>query len=90
MINDRRWVVEYHRDFEKEIRQLPKPFITRVRDKIESLKENPKPHGSEKLSEQDIWRVRVGPYRVLYTIDDERRVVSIFRIGHRRDVYRDL
>jgi mRNA interferase RelE/StbE len=36
-----------------------------------------------------MWRLRVGPYRILHAIDEERRVVRIYRIGHRRDVYRD-
>jgi mRNA interferase RelE/StbE len=84
------WTVEYHREIEKEIRQLPKPYIRRVLEKIESLAENPRPHGSEKLAGQEIWRVRVGPYRILYTIDDTRRLIRTYRISYRREVYRDL
>jgi mRNA interferase RelE/StbE len=87
--NDR-WTVEYHRELEKEIRQLPKTFIRRVLEKIESLGENPRPHGCEKITGHDLWKVRVGVYRILYTINEEQRIVRTYKIGHRRDIYRDL
>ena len=57
--------------------------------RIESLATNPRPAGCEKLSgAEDKYRVRQGSYRVVYAIDDEARTITIFKIGHRRDVYR--
>ena len=56
---------------------------------IQSLGENPRPFGSEKLSGHlDLYRVREGNYRILYSIDDEKLLVDVIKVGHRKDVYR--
>lgn len=59
----------------------------RINTTIRGLAEDPRPHGSIKLTGQDGYRVRVGNYRVVYAINDTVRVVTIVKIGHRRDVY---
>ena len=57
--------------------------------RIQSLRENPRPFGCEKLSGNlDRYRVREGNYRILYSIDDEKLLVDVVKIGHRKDVYR--
>jgi mRNA interferase RelE/StbE len=57
--------------------------------RIQSLRENPRPFGCEKLSGNlDRYRVREGDYRILYSIDDEKLLVDVVKIGHRKDVYR--
>jgi mRNA interferase RelE/StbE len=57
--------------------------------RIKALAGDPRPNGCEKLAgASNAWRVRQGDYRILYTVDDETRVVDIFKIGHRREVYR--
>ena len=61
----------------------------RIVQRIQALTGNPRPQGSEKLAGySDRYRIRQGRYRIIYVIDDERREVTIFKIGHRRDVYR--
>lgn len=61
----------------------------RVVERIQSLAADPRAHGSEKLAGYaDRYRIRQGQYRIIYLIDDERREVTIFKIGHRKDVYR--
>jgi len=55
---------------------------------IVALKEDPRLFGSLKLRQREGWCFRVGDYRVLYTIDDDARVVTVIAIGHRREVYR--
>lgn len=61
----------------------------RIVDKIRSLGANPRPHGSEKLAGyDDRYRLRQGNYRIVYNINDARREVTIFKVAHRRDVYR--
>ncbi len=61
----------------------------RIVARIESLAARPRPPGAEKLAGYtDQHRVRRGNYRIIYSVDDERREVTVFRIGHRRDVYR--
>lgn len=61
----------------------------RIVQRIQALIEDPRPPGSEKLAGyDDRYRVRQGTYRVVYLIDDKRREITVYRIGHRRDVYR--
>lgn len=57
--------------------------------RIESLARDPRSAGCEKLSgAEDKYRVRQGSYRVVYAIDDDARTITIFKVGHRRDIYR--
>jgi mRNA interferase RelE/StbE len=57
--------------------------------RIQSLGENPRPAGCEKLAGRlDRYRVREGNYRILYSIDDEKLLVDVVKVGHRKDVYR--
>jgi len=55
---------------------------------LDDLQKQPRPPGAKKLSGVDGYRVRKGDYRVLYTIDDAARLVRVYRVGHRREVYR--
>jgi mRNA interferase RelE/StbE len=61
----------------------------RIVDKIAALAADPRPRGSEKLAgHSDRYRIRHGHYRVVYFIDDPRQELTIFKVGHRKDVYR--
>ena len=61
----------------------------RIVKKIAGLGANPRTHGAEKLAgHEDRYRIRQGGYRIVYLIDDSRREVIVFRVGHRKDVYR--
>ena len=73
-----------------EIENLPTKKDRRlVVARVSKLADDPRPPGSEKLAGDDRYRVRQGPYRIVYTIDDAARVVEIVKIGHRREVYRE-
>jgi len=52
------------------------------------LSDQPRPPGCEKLTGRDLFRVRQGQYRILYEVQDDDLTVTIFKIGHRRDIYR--
>lgn len=73
---------------QKELGALTGAPYTRIRDAIGALAEDPRPPGCLKLTGRDGWRIRAGEYRVVYEIDDGRRMVTVFHVGHRRDVYR--
>lgn len=61
----------------------------RIVGKIHALAADPRPQGSEKLAGYtDRYRIRQGNYRIIYLIDDGRREVTIFKLGHRKEVYR--
>ena len=72
------------------LKNLPKDVLTRISGKITDLAEDPRPSGVEKLSgsAEDFYRIRVGDYRVLYTIQDKVLLVIIIKVRHRREVYR--
>jgi len=76
------------RSVEKQIKKLSDKIHGRVLHEIEGLARNPRPLNCKKLVGEDLFRIRVGDYRVIYAIDDSRRRVVIARVGHRRDVYR--
>jgi mRNA interferase RelE/StbE len=71
----------------KDLRRVPKADVARILKPIEALAENPRPPGSEKLSGQERYRVRQGVYRIIYEIEDDVLVVTVVKVGHRRDVY---
>lgn len=73
----------------KELLALPKKILNKVAVAIDGLAENPRPTGVKKLKGQgeNLWRIRVGDYRVIYLIDDAVRIVNVRKIGNRRDVY---
>jgi len=73
---------------QKSIEHLPRDMQRRLLDRIETLSFNPRPPGCVKLTGQDAYRIRVGEYRVVYTIYDDRLLVLIIDVGHRREVYR--
>ena len=60
----------------------------RVISRIQGLAVDPGPRGCEKLSGQDRYRVRQGVYRIVYSVEDNRLIVHVVKVGHRRDVYR--
>ena len=76
------------KDAEKEIRSFPKADIKRVIKKILSLPNNPRPSGCEKLQGEAGYRIRQGVYRIVYSVDDEEKSITIIKVGHRREVYR--
>ena len=73
---------------EKEMGTLPNAFHKRISAKIASLGDNPRPSGCKKLNGTDGYRIRIGNYRVVYTIDDKAALVTVVGVGHRREVYR--
>ena len=83
------YVITFARSAEKELAALPITVVLRARLAIDALAVNPRPSGCKKLrNARGRWRVRVGDYRVVYTINDKQRLVDIETVRHRRFVYR--
>jgi len=72
----------------KELQNISKKDLAKIIKRIQSLSENPRPAGSQKLSARQQYRIRQGNYRIVYSIDDKDFVVDVVKIGHRREVYR--
>ena len=71
----------------KQLDKLPNDAADRIMDALETLAENPRPPGCKKPRGRPEHRVRIGDYRVLYDVEDEKLLVLVFAIGHRRDIY---
>jgi mRNA interferase RelE/StbE len=71
-----------------ELSRIPKKDLLRILERIRLLEEEARPQGREKLSAQERYRVRRGDYRIVYSIDDEKRTIEISKIGHRSEIYR--
>ena len=81
--------VEISRTAEKQLRKLERQDQGRVVRAILQLAIDPRPRGSRKLEGyDDVLRIRVGRYRVLYSVSDRKLIVVILKLGHRRDAYR--
>ena len=81
--------IQWRSSTKKDLRKLPPREVQRIVAEVESLGEEPFPHGSEKLAgAQHAYRIRLGDYRVVYQVFTDSRVVTIERVRHRKDVYR--
>ena len=67
---------------------LPKKDLRKLLSRIKALEVDPRPQGCEKLTGQDRYRLRQGRYRILYSIEDDIRAVTVVKVGHRKDIYR--
>ena len=73
----------------KELESFDTIIVNRIFPKIESLTTNPRPSGCRKLrGDKYLWRIRIRDYRVVYGIYDDKRIVDIVAVRHRRDAYR--
>ncbi len=80
--------IQFKASVRKDLRKIPKKDVLKILTKVESLADNPLPPQAEKLSGDDKYRIRQGNYRILYQIEDDVLVVTVVKVGHRRDVYR--
>lgn len=84
-----RYEVEVSRTAEKQLRKLPRNDQERVVNRLLLLAHDPFPRGMRKLTGyDDVYRVRVGRYRILYSVSRGRLVIIILKIGQRKDIYR--
>jgi mRNA interferase RelE/StbE len=86
--DDRQYNLEIKRSAEREMNRLPADIHRRASEVVVMLESNPRPTGSRKLQGSRGYRLRIGDYRVLYTVDDDSRRVVIFSVAHRREAYR--
>jgi mRNA interferase RelE/StbE len=81
--------IQFRRSARKELEDLPPDAVRDIVKSITNLAIEPRPQGCKKLlGVKNLWRIRIGDYRVVYEIDDKGRVIIIEIIAHRKDVYR--
>lgn len=72
----------------RDVKGIPQQVLKRILERIEALRDDPRPPGAVKLSGLEYYRVRQGDYRIVYEIQDKVLVVIVVKIGHRREIYR--
>ena len=83
------YAVEFSPSAAREFRKLAPEVQRRLSPHIDSLAQDPRRSGAKKLmGREDLWRIRVGDYRIVYEVRDRTLVVLVVRVAHRRDVYR--
>jgi mRNA interferase RelE/StbE len=84
----KKYAITFARSARKELVSLPAEVVSRIFPKIEAFADDPRPSGCRKLVGQEkLWRIRVGDYRILYSIDDELLIVDIVAVRHRSRAY---
>ncbi len=74
----------------RELKGLSREVQALITPVLDDLQNDPRPPGTKKITGHPGYRIRKGQYRILYTVNDEQKLVRVYRIGHRRDVYRRL
>ena len=83
------YAIEFVPSATRELRKLPREVQLKLNERIDSLSSDPRPRGSRKLKGTDeLWRVRVSDYRIVYEVRDKALLVLVVRVAHRREVYR--
>ena len=79
----------FTRSVAKDLRPTPKRDVARILKRIEGLADDPRPEGCEKLTDRERYRIRQGDYRIVYEVQDDARIVTVVKIAHRREAYRE-
>jgi mRNA interferase RelE/StbE len=82
--------IELRCQAQRALDKLPEKDFQAVVKDIQNLAQTPRPRGMEKVKTTGLWRIRQGDYRVIYSIDDKHSLITVVRIGHRREIYRSL
>jgi len=82
--------VEIRRRAQRALDKLPKTDFQAVIEAIKNLTQTPRPGGIEKVKTTGLWRIRQGDYRIIYAIDDNEQLITVVRVGHRKEIYRAL
>jgi mRNA interferase RelE/StbE len=80
--------IVFRKSVTKDLRSIPNEDVARILQRMEELQEDPRPVGSEKLSGQERYRIRQGVYRIIYEVADGLLVVTVVKVGHRKQVYK--
>jgi len=83
-----RFDLEFAPSVKKDLKRINRSDIPRILDAIDDLQYDPKPQGSKKLVNEDLYRIRVGVYRILYEIYEGKLIVHIVKVGHRTSIYK--
>lgn len=78
----------FKKSVQKDFDSIPKKDLKRILSRIESLSEDPRPKGCEKLTGQERYRLRQGRYRIVYSVQNDELTIWVVKVGHRKGIYR--
>jgi mRNA interferase RelE/StbE len=85
------WNLQIERKAQKALKKIPNPYKANLIQAIDQLSDNPRPDGCKKLKGTDnLWRIRINDYRIVYQIKDKQLLILVILIGHRKDIYEGL
>ena len=83
-----KYTILIERYAQKQIMKLDRKVIPVLKTAISGLADNPRPYGYKKLKGEDAYRIRVGDYRIIYEINDDKIIVIVVSVGHRKEIYK--
>ncbi len=82
-----RYEIRFLPSVRRDFHGIPRPAVRRILKAIDQLAAHPRPPACKKLTSRDLYRIRVGVYRIVYEIRDNELIIAVVKVGHRRDVY---
>ena len=80
--------IEVAKKVRKSFQNIPKKDALRILQAIEHLAEDPRPAGAKKLKDEELYRIRIGVYRIIYEIVEDTLIITVVKVGHRKDIYK--
>jgi mRNA interferase RelE/StbE len=86
------YTIKFDRQVKKDFKSIQPQDIKRIKSAILKLSNDPRPHGCTKLKgdKRDYYRIRVGNYRVIYSVEDDILLILVVTVGHRKEIYKNL
>ena len=82
--------IDFIIDLDKTLKKVPKRDAEKIKEKIKSLSKNPRPIGAIKLSGRELYRVKAGLYRIVYSIFDSKLLIIVVEVDGRKDIYKNV
>lgn len=80
----------FKKSVEKDFKFIPQAYLSKILKRIDDLKSEPRPNGSEKLTGLDLYRIRQGIFRIVYSIQENELTIWIVRVAHRKEIYKKI
>jgi mRNA interferase RelE/StbE len=85
----KKYIIVFEKKYIKDLKYIHPDYRKKIEELVLALGNNPRPEGYTKLKGEDnLFRIRIGPYRVIYTIIDDKLIVLVLEIGNRKDIYK--
>jgi len=80
----------FKKSVEKDFKVIPQTYLSKILKRIDDLKSEPRPNGSEKLTGLDLYRIRQGIFRIVYSIQENELTIWIVKVAHRKEIYKKI